>query len=674
MRSFLRTLGLSADEMLAASSGCYLLTLPADATVDIELAAEYADAAAEALGAHDLPRAVAAARFARAIARAPLLPGLEGTWAERRRAALRETLVRSLEVLADAHLAADRGELAVPAARELVGLEPFRESAHLRLLRALAAAGDRGEALRAYERCRRLLAEELGIDPSVDLELAYLELLRSEHASPGSPAAVPVAPGMPARSDFVGRTRELALLRAAWEAARSGRRRVMLITGEAGIGKSRLAAELAELAERDGASVLRGRCDEQLRVAHLPFRQAIGHHLAGCTPGRLGGLVGRGGERGRLWPEMAWRTQGLPVPADGPDTERYLLFEAVTRLLEAIAAEAPAVLIVDDLHWADEPSLDLLRHLARTPGPAALLIVATCRSDEQHGDHLSAVLADLLREPEVQQVRLGGLAVAEIGTLADATAGRPVEAGRTGLARVVHERTDGNPFLAGEMLRHVTGADVPGDAGTPLIGVATDGVPDTVRLVVAQRLARLDGQVRHAVEAAAVIGRESDLPVLARVVDLGADDLLGVLEGAVGAGLLDACPGLPGRYVFHHAIVQDAVYTCLPAARRALLHHRVGAALEDSPAARYRVPELADHFAMGSECEDAAKAVRYAHRAGDQALARQRYEEAAHRYQQALAALDRTELDGTGRNELLPALRDGLARARAGLPVRRAPA
>jgi len=504
----------------------------------------------------------------------------------------------------------------------------------------------------------------------VELELVYLELLRSEHASPASPAGVPAPPGMPARSDFVGRTRELAELRAAWEAARGGRRRVMLITGEAGIGKSRLATELAEVAERDGASVLRGRCDEHLRVTHLPFRQAIGHHLAGATPGRLGGLVGRGVERGRLWPEMAWRTPGVPESAGGGDTDRYLLFEAVTRLLEAIAAEAPVVLIVDDLHWADEPSLDLLRHLARTPGPAALLILATCRTDEEHGDHLSAVLADLLREPEVHQVRLGGLAVCEIAALADATAGRHLEAGRTGLAQVVHERTDGNPFLVGELLRHVTGTDLPGvEAGTPVMGVATDGVPDTVRLVVAQRLARLDDPVRCAVDAAAVIGRESDLPLLARVVDLRFEDLLVVLEGAVGAGLLDECPGTPGRYAFHHAIVQDAVYTCLPAARRALLHHRVGAALEDSPAGRCRVPELADHFAMGSECEDAAKAVRYAHRAGDLALARQRYVEAAHRYQQALAALDRTELDDTDRNELLPALRDGLTRARAGLPA-----
>jgi DNA-binding SARP family transcriptional activator len=179
VRTFLAALELPAADMLTNSSGCYLLSLPEDATVDVELAVAAADAATRALAAGDLAGALEAAGAARRIAGRPLLPGIEGAWVERWRAVLHDTLVRSLEVLVDSHLVTGRGESGIPPARELVALEPFRESAHLRLLRALAVGGDRGEALRAYERCRRLLAEELGVDPSAELEAAYLAVLRA---------------------------------------------------------------------------------------------------------------------------------------------------------------------------------------------------------------------------------------------------------------------------------------------------------------------------------------------------------------------------------------------------------------------------------------------------------------------------------------------------------------
>jgi DNA-binding SARP family transcriptional activator len=678
VRGFLEELELPADDMLTSSSGCYRLVLPGDATVDVELAGGEADAAERALAGGDLERALAAAESARALAGRPLLPGQEGGWVERRRAAWQQVLVRVLQVMVDAFIARGRGDAAVQPATELVGLEPFRESAHLRLLHAHAAAGDRGEALRAYDRCRRLLAEELGVDPSPELEAAYLELLRDEAvAAPTRRALLEGTPTAGTRGEgaFVGRGPELARLRAAWTGARAGRRRLVLVTGEAGIGKSRLAAELAALAAGDGAAVLRGRCDEQTGVAYLPLRSALGPYLAACPTERLRALVGPlGGELVRLWPELARRLPDLPAPThSGPEEERYLLFEAVTGLLDAIASTGPALLLVDDLHEADEQSLALLRHLAAATHPAALLVVLTARDEEAVRGDLAGVLADLLRVPGSEHLALGGLDERELADLAGTFSGGPSGPATATLARVIRGRTGGNPFFAGELLRHLAerGALAAGAIPRTVAGPAVEDVPATVRLVVGQRLALLGDAVRHLLEVASVVGHSADLTLLARVADLGYDDVLDGLDAAVRAKLLDERPGVPGRYEFHHRIVHDLVYTGVLATRRSLLHHRVGEALEGLEGAGGgpdRLRELADHFALG-EAGDAGKAAEYARQAGDQALAQLLHEEAAHRYRQALTALDRA---GAGtdqrRTDLLLAL--GEAWAKAGRPAR----
>jgi DNA-binding SARP family transcriptional activator len=677
VRRFLAALELPAQETLTSSSGCYRLVLPGDATVDVELAAQEADAAERALADGDLQRALAAAETARSLAGRPLLPGQEGAWVERRRAAWHEVLVRALQVLVDTRLADGRGEAAVRPATELVGLEPFRESAHLRLLRAHAAAGDRGEALRAYERCRRLLAEELGVDPSPELEAAYLHLLRDGAATlpPGLPTRhgqVQPAASPPSEVPFVGHGPELARLRAAWAGARAGRRRLVLVTGEAGIGKSRLAAKLAAIAERDGAIMLFGRCDERLGVSYLPLQSAFRPYLAACTPERLRALVGsHGGELVRIWPELARRLTDLPAPTrGGPKAERHLLSEAVCDLLDAIATSGPVLLVVDDLDQADEPSSSLLRHLASATRPAGLLVVLTARDDKAAGGELSQVLADLLRVPGAEHLPLQGLDSSEIATVAETILGRPLGPEAAALARVLDQRTGGNPFFVVELLRHLTETDAlaGGNIGWLAAGPAVEDVPDSLRLVVGQRLARLDGAVRHLLEAASVIGHRADLTLLNRVVDLGYDELLVALEAAVAAKLLEEQPGVPGRYAFRHGIVHDLVYTGLPATRRALLHHRVGEALEGASGGGAHVRELADHFGLGNAA-DAAKAAGYAQRAGDEALSQLLYEEATYRYRQALAALDRGGAADEGRRgDLLLALGDSWTGA--GQPAR----
>jgi DNA-binding SARP family transcriptional activator len=677
VRDFLEALELPAGDMLTSGSGCYQLLLPEDATVDVELATGEADAAARAFAAGDLEGALEAAGAARALAGRPLLPGQEGGWVERLRTAWQQVLVRALQVLVDASLARGVGETAVQPATELVELEPFRESAHLRLLRARAAAGDRGEALRVYDRCRRLLAEELGVDPSPELEAAYLELLRDETVVAPTRQAL-LEGGGPAgawgEAPFVGRDPELARLGVAWTGALAGQRRLVLVTGEAGIGKSRLAAQLAERAERDGATVLLGRCDRQAGVAYLPLRAALGPYLAACPTERLRELVGPlGGELVRLWPELARRLPGLPAPTrGGPEEERYLLFEAVTALLDALASTGPTLLVVDDLHEADEQSLALLRHLAAAARPAGLLVVVTARDDEAARGDLAGVLADLLRARGSEHLALGGLDEGEIAAVAETFTAGPSSPATAALARVVRGRTGGNPFFAGELLRHLaeTGALEAAAIARTVTGPAVDDVPATVRLVVGRRLALLGDAVRHLLEVVSVIGRSADLTLLARVVDLDHDDLLDALDVAVRAKVLEERPGVPSRYAFHHGIVHDLVYRDMLAARRALLHHQVGEGLEGLESAAGDpdwLPALSDHFSLG-QAGDAGKATRYARRAGDQASAQLLYEEAAHRYRQALAALDRGGGADTDRAGLLLAL--GEAWATAGEPAR----
>jgi len=585
VRDFLDQLGLPATGTLTSVAGCYRLTLPADTAVDVELAAGEADLARSALEAGDLARALAAAGRARAIAGRPLLPGHEGPWVEDRRAALRQVLIDGLEMQADVHLAAGSGQAAVGPARDLVALEPFRDSAHERLLRARAAAGDRGEALRVYDRYRRALAEELGVGPSPELEAAYLELLHAEPLAMAPAAAPPGPPGpaaAPVTGPFVGRGPELGRLRSAFTEAAAGQRRTVLVAGEAGIGKTRLGAELAALAAADGATVLAGRCDQYPGVPYLPLREALGRHLAAAPAERLRALRGpEAAELARRWPELAWRLPTAPAPprAD-PRADRYLLFEALSWLLEAVAAGGPLLLLVDDLQGADEASLLLLRSLAHAPRPARLLTVLLYRDDELPARaSLAVALGDLLRASGAELVSLGGLAAEDVATLAAAAAGGPLTAAEAELAGALNERTRGNPFLVDALLRHLAERGSLGSGQLAAGGMdrAMRDVPDSVRWVVGQRLAGLGGAVEYVLGAAAVLGDEFDLALLGQVVDLGPDSLLSTLDKAVAVRLVDERAGDPGRYAFHHPLVRDVLYRGLPAGERARARRRVAA-------------------------------------------------------------------------------------------------
>jgi DNA-binding SARP family transcriptional activator len=819
LRRALAEVGLDSD-VLESTFGCYRLVLPDDASVDVEQMYASLDRAEESLRAGLAPDALLHAGGAAAIARRGFLTD-DAPWVDAQRRRLLDIHVRALLVQAQAHRITGEWARALLAAREAVALDELREAGYRLLMQCLADAGERGEALRVWERCRILLTDELGVDPDPETEAVYLAVLadagpngppanspplpsgvvtflltdivessalwerdpaamttalrrhdelvgtiaaahgglllktklegdatvsvfprassgveaavairdafeaehwpagavprlrtavhageaverdgdyfgpalnraarlrslagagqilvsqavsevirdhlpdgmalrslgeqalrglsRAEHVYeivPSSPddvePVVPEQPRMPAplgaTGPFVGRGDELERLEAEWVSATAGTAGAVLIAGEPGVGKTRLAAEWARRAYDDGALVLYGRCDEELGAPYQPFAEAL--PVLASTMGAARIRAVRGFEElVRLAPDLADTVVGRtgPTQAD-PDTERVLLFDAVARLLAAVSAERPLLLVVDDLHWAAKPTLLLLRHLLRGREGTRLLVVGTYRSTDLSRTHpLAAILADLHRDGAVERITLGGLGGEDVRTYLS-------EAGvdDAPLGDALAEVTSGNPFFLIEVLRHLQETGGSWDATT---------LPQGVREAVGRRLARLSAAANQALLVAAVIGSRFDLELAERVLGC---ELLDPIDEARQAGLVVEEPG--GRFRFNHALVRQSLLSEISTLRRIRLHRGVAAALEAQLDARPSrgdsvLAELARHWFECAPAGGAAKAVAYSRRAGEEAMERLAYEEAADLYDRALQA---AEIDDSGCGE-----------------------
>lgn len=425
---------------------------------------------------------------------------------------------------------------------------------------------------------------------------------------------------------FVGRGSELEGLLAAWEATLTAGTHAVLIAGEPGVGKTRLAGEWSRRVHQQGAVILYGRCDEDLGAPYQPFAEAL-RSLVPCVGiNRLRGL--RGVES--LLPLVPGLTDLLPDLAAAPraahDTERYALFDAVVALLGIASASAPVVLVLDDLHWAAKPTLLLLRHLLRFGEQARVQIVGTYRSTDLDRTHpLAAMLADLHRDGSATRLALGGLDEGDV-TAYVAEAGYVDEE----LARALASVTGGNPFFLIEALRHVEESNGRWDQ---------DSLPQGVREAVSRRLSRLSAETNKALAAAAVVGSRFAIDVVERVVE---KDLVDAFDEADKAGIVIEEPG--GRYRFNHALVRQSLLAELPSVRRMRLHQKIAVALETEPGVDdEHLAELAYHYFECAWAGNARKAVQYCRRAADQAMARLGYEGAADLYDKALHALE--ELD-----------------------------
>jgi DNA-binding CsgD family transcriptional regulator len=443
---------------------------------------------------------------------------------------------------------------------------------------------------------------------------------------------------------------------------------VVLVAGEPGVGKTRLLAELAAHAQDAGWQVLSGRAyDSEGMPPYLPFVEALRGYIRGVPVETLQALLGSGADDlALLVPELASPQPNRPaVPSLTPEQQRYWLFEHVADFLLALArSRAPGMLLVlDDLHWADAPTLYLLLHLARRIGGAPILLAGAHRTvDRDRADPLAGLLAGLSREHLVHQISLAPFSHDEAGTLVAALTTKPPA---PAVVDAIYRRTEGNAYFVEEVVRRLHEGG--GDLNDPQ-RVVELAVPESIRQVIDRRLARLSQETQRMLQTAAVLGDDIMIDVLGMGSGLASAPLLDALDDAMRAGLLTE---VGDRYQFRHALVRQTILADLRLHRRQRLHLRIARALEATTGGRSpeSLATLATHYRLAGPTADPEKALIYSRRAGDAAAAVFAWEQAI-RYRQA--ALD--QLDGDGgssdravaaqRCELLLAL--GEAQARAG--------
>jgi class 3 adenylate cyclase len=503
-----------------------------------------------------------------------------------------------------------------------------------------------------------------GVGPPVPAQALVLGAGEQVALLPLPDALVPTVP-----LSFVGRVAERAAIESAWGAVQTGARRVVLVAGEPGVGKTRLVTEAALEAYAQEAIVLFGRCDDELGFPYQPFVEALRHVVRHTPSSELFVRLGRyGGELRRLLPELASRADLADPIVSDPETERYRLFDAVANWLVALSAEAPVLFVVDDLQWASKPTLLLLRYVVRAFDLSHVCLVATYRPDGLGRGHpLPELLADLRRETGVDRVILHGLTEEDVLELLGGAGQHDADARGRDLAQLIHLETDGNAFFVAEVLRHlVESGEVlrHDDRWTFDRPMGELSIPDSVREVVGQRFARLSQHVHEVLETAAVAGPRLDVAVLAAAQDLSPDEILLTIDEAATAGLVRyESTGLP---LFGHALIRTTLYDTLPLARRARLHRSIGAAIErvHEHGVDDYLPDLAYHFAHAAAAADISKAADYANRAGDRALAQLAHDEASRYYRQALDLLETGDVPADSRRaRLLAALAEAQARA-----------
>jgi DNA-binding CsgD family transcriptional regulator len=469
------------------------------------------------------------------------------------------------------------------------------------------------------------------------------------------------ATGVSSASDraFVGRERQLSALLDGLDGAVAGRGRLLLVGGEPGIGKSRLAEEFASQALGRGARVVWGRSWEAGGApAYWPWIQSLRSllptvDLEAVLPADLANthLV-------QILPELRGHLPDVPeVTSTSPDSARFDLFVAVSRLLQRASQDIPLVVILDDLHAADASSLLLLRFVCESGGDHRTVVVGTYRDSELTKDHpLAATLPELLRTPGATRISMPGLAEAHVAQLIETIPRLHLD----GLAAAVHRKTDGNPLFVQEYLRLLESESqtAQGAAGERL------PIPEGVREVIGQRIDRLPASCTELLRLAAVAGREFLVDVLERASAQNSDFVLDTLQDAIEARLVEEVHGEPGRLRFGHALIRDTIYESMPAGERCRRHVDVGQALEAASVADPGpfAAELAHHFFEAGPVGDQAKTVAYATLAGTRAVESLAYEEAVRLFQMALRPLQESS-DERRRCQVLVLLGDAQARA-----------
>lgn len=539
---------------------------------------------------------------------------------------------------------------ALAAARQLIDKDPLREDAHRMAMRAHCRLGQRHDALSQYRSCRQLLREELDATPMAETQALYRAIVEGRFVcAPGPEARTAVAPALQphtpgrspldaaARIPLVGREQELGFMAESWQAALARQCSLLLLSGEAGVGKTRLAQEFADGQRLQGVRVLQGRCYEFERL--LPY-QPVAEALRSLPPAVAANAAAALPEwaiaqAARLAPDLLGPASGPPKTASsqqGGDQEQ--LFEAVGRFLAQLASQAPLLLLFEDLHWATDSTLQLLHYLARHLIDQPLLLMGTLRPETLWSTQALATLSRRLeRDGLARRLELAPLSAAAVAALLGQLAGDVAAAGL--LAARLYRETEGNPFFLIETIKALfeQGA-IRVEAGVwrlqdgAALGRDRLPLPAGVSEMIAARVGRLSRQTQDAMQMAAVVGREFDFDVLNAAWGNGEEATLAALDDLLRQRLVgDATAAADGDaghdYAFTHHKIQEVIYTSLPRRRRQYLHGQVGTALEQLLGADSgsQAAELAFHFEEAQQLHGglAEKAIGYLLQAGNQA-------------------------------------------------------
>jgi len=542
------------------------------------------------------------------------------------RARLAELRLLALEDRATLLIASGAPERAAGDLEALTVRHPLRERLWTLLAVAQARTGRQADALATLERLRATLDDQLGLEPSPVVRDLQTAILRQEAdvstraSAPRTPAApVPVATAAETPTvdltvpdwPLVGRGDQLAALEQLFATAESGTPAFAVLAGEPGAGKTRLATELCVRARAAGATVLVGRCSQDEDAPPLwPWTTALGSALDPYLPDPVAAAQG------------------------DHDTARFEVADAIRRALIGLAKDDTVVLVLEDLHWSDPSSLRVLRHVCTHGEWSRLLVICTWRSTADDGP--LAEVAEAMARRHATRLELAGLTEPDVLEVLRAVAGSDVAAP---VAAAAHGRTEGNPFFLIEYARLARDED-------RALGDVLGGLPRTVSDVVRRRIRQLPPASADALTAGAVIGREFDLDLLARELDLPEAALLDLLEPALAADLVRDLGG--DNFRFGHALVRDTAYAELSPSRRERMHASVADLIAADPRADRRATEIARHWASAGD-RHVRKAWRATARAAGVAMAAHAADEAAAHYRAALDLLAR-DPDATPRN------------------------
>ncbi len=668
-----RTLGAERRCIVRADNG---YALDAEVGVDVATFDHLVARARATQGSDRADETQALLRAALDLWRGPPLSGLEALpFVSTQATRLNAARLAALGDRIDADLAGGLHREVIAELESIVAEHPFEERFWGQLMLALYRSGSQADALRCFSRLRRLLDEELGIAPGPSMAALETSILKQDPALTWSPDFSPGPDGgerdvrrtpptplsiVHARghldhgaletSDlswfspvgaarFVGRRAELERARLARQRAVAGEQLLMLITGEPGIGKTRLTAEIARDCDAAGDLVLHGRWDEEPLCPSQAFREALSRYALRAPEGVVRGDVGPlAPVLARIIPEVLGEPGTAQTERDEAETDRYQVFDAVDRWIRAIAHRRRLVLVLDDMHWADRPSLLLLEYLLRSSTPAPVLIIATYRqTDSNVSGWFSESLAGIRRTTDVENIALTGLSASETQELLEAAIGRNLSDPEAQGAANLQRHTGGNPFFLQEVVRDLR------EAGRSLKAWSAANaeellLPQRMRDVVRWRLRQLSDVCMRVLSAASAVGDEFDIATVGRAIDCDEETLLLALDEARLAGVVTESSRRFDTHCFAHAVVRQALYDEIGLSRRIRLHRQLGKALEsrygeDAPR---HAGELAHHFYLGASAGGVNDAMRYLRLAADDALQQVAYESAADHLNRAL--------------------------------------